>query len=106
VLEEAPNNVEALTYRGWIKYRGGDAQGLTDLRQAVMADGTYPDVHAFLAVVLFDAGCASDAANELTRLDTLNPSPLMLQLVAPLRAQITDALSATSTTANNCAAPR
>ncbi|MEY2451789.1 MAG: hypothetical protein QOD92_1363 [Acidimicrobiaceae bacterium] len=106
VLEEAPNNVEALTYRGWIKYRGGDAQGLTDLRQAVMADGTYPDVHAFLAVVLFDAGCASDAANELTRLDTLNPSPLMLQLVAPLRAQITDVLSATSTTANNCAAPR
>jgi hypothetical protein len=67
-----------------------------------MVDGTYPDVHAFLAVVLFRAGCASDAANEINRLDTLNPSPLMLQLVADLRAQIKDALAAPSTTANVC----
>jgi cytochrome c-type biogenesis protein CcmH/NrfG len=106
VLKDAPNNVEALTYRGWIRYTSGDAQGLTDLRQAVMADGTYPDVHAFLAVVLFQAGCASDAANEITRLDSLNPSPLMTQLVADLRTQITDALAATSTTANSCAASK
>ena len=26
-----------------------------------MLDGTYPDVHAFLAIVLFQAGCATDA---------------------------------------------
>jgi hypothetical protein len=104
VLADAPNNVESLTYRGWIRVTSGDAQGLTDLRQAVMADGTYPDVHAFLAVVLFRAGCVSDAANELTRLDTLDPSPLMLQLVAGLRTEIKDALAAPSTTANACVA--
>jgi hypothetical protein len=106
VLVDAPNNVEALTYRGWIRYTSGDTQGLTDLRQAVMADGTYPDVHAFLAVILLRAGCVSDAANELTRLDSLNPSPLMTQLVADVRTQIKDALAATSTTANTCAAPK
>jgi cytochrome c-type biogenesis protein CcmH/NrfG len=103
VLADSPSNVESLTYRGWIRFTSGDAQGLTDLRQAVMVDGTYPDVHAFLAVVLFRAGCVSDAANEISRLDTLNPSPLVLQLVADLRAQIKDALAAPTTTANVCA---
>ena len=102
VLADSPNNVESLTYRGWIRFTSGDTQGLSDLRQAVMVDGTYPDVHAFLAVVLFRAGCVSDAANELSRLDTLNPSPLMLQLVADLRTQVKDALAAPSTTTNQC----
>ena len=104
VLADAPNNVESLTYRGWIRVTSGDAQGLTDLRQAVMVDGTYPDVHAFLAVVLFRAGCVSDAANELTRLDTLNPSPLVLQQVDPLRTRIKDALTVPSTTSKLCGA--
>jgi cytochrome c-type biogenesis protein CcmI len=106
VLKDAPNNVESLTYRGWIRFTSGDTQGLVDLRQAVMADGTYPDVHAFLAVVLFRAGCVSDAANELVRLDALNPSPLIQQLVAGLRTQITATLAAPSTTVNTCAAPK
>lgn len=103
VLKDAPNNVEALTYRGWIRFTSGDAQGLTDLRQAVMVDNTYPDVHAFLAVVLFRAGCVSDASNELARLDTLNPTPLMLQLVADLRTQIKNQQTAPSTTVGACA---
>jgi hypothetical protein len=102
VLNDAPNNVESLTYRGWIRITSGDAQGLTDLRQAVMVDGTYPDVHAFLAVVLFRSGCVSDAANELTRLDALNPSPLITQLVTDIRTQIKTALAAPSTTSNGC----
>ena len=105
VLHDAPDNVESLTYRGWIRFTSGDEQGLTDLRQAVMVDGTYPDVHAFLADVLFRAGCVSDAANEINRLDTLEPSPLMLQLVADLRTQIKDALAAPTTTANACSGP-
>jgi hypothetical protein len=102
VLADSPNNVESLTYRGWIRVTSGDTQGLADLRQAVMIDGSYPDVHAFLAVVLFRAGCATDAANELRRLDTLTPSPLILQLVADLRTEITTALAAPSTTADVC----
>ena len=104
VPEDAPDNVESLTYRGWIRVLSGDNQGLTDLRQAVMVDSKYPDVHAFLAIVLFNAGCTADAANELERLDALNPSPLMQQQIdsAGLRQKINDALAAPSTTANAC----
>ena len=104
VLQDAPDNVESLTYRGWIRVLSGDNQGLTDLRQAVMVDSKYPDVHAFLAIVLFNAGCTADAANELERLDALNPSPLMQQQIdsAGLRQKINDALAAPSTTANAC----
>jgi len=105
VLKDAPGNVESLTYRGWIRITSGDAQGLDDLRQAVMLDGTYPDVHAFLAVVLFRAGCVSDASSELKRLDGLNPTPLVQQLVAGLREEISAALATPSTTANTCAVP-
>ena len=104
VLKDAPDNVEALTYRGWIRVLNGDNQGLTDLRQAVMTDGSYPDVHAFLAIVLYQAGCPADAANELKRLDALNPSPLIEQQIdsGDLRKKINDALTAPSTTATSC----
>jgi len=104
VLQDAPGNVEALTYRGWIRMISGDNQGLTDLRQAVMADGTYADVHAFLAIVLYNAGCPADAATELKRLDALKPSPLIEQQIdnTDLRKKINDALTAPSTTANSC----
>jgi hypothetical protein len=93
VLADAPQNVEALTYRGWIRFVGGDAQGVADLHQAVTLDGKYPDVHAFLAVVLFRAGCVTDAAAELQRLDALNPTPLITDQVAGLRGQIQQALA-------------
>ena len=56
VLADAPQNVEALTYRGWVRFVSGDAKGIVDLQQAVKLDGNYPDVHAFLAIVLFRAG--------------------------------------------------
>ena len=104
VLQDAPDNVEALTYRGWIRVISGDNQGLTDLRQAVMADSTYPDVHAFLAIVLFQAGCPADAQRELDRLDALHPSPLIQQQIdgADLRTKIKNALTAPSTTTNSC----
>jgi len=102
VLADAPDNPEALTYRGWIRIINQDPQGIADLRQAVTADATYPDVHAFLAIVLFESGCASDAQNELTRLDQLHPSVLIQQQVADLRKQIQAALAAPSTTANAC----
>jgi cytochrome c-type biogenesis protein CcmH/NrfG len=93
VLADAPQNVEALTYRGWMRFVNGDAQGILDLQQAVKLDGTYPDVHAFLAIVLFRAGCATDAQAELHRLDALNPSPLITDQVASLRAQVQQALA-------------
>ena len=57
VLEDDPANVEALTYRGWVLTLAGQArEGLTSLLDAARADPTYPDVHAFLAIVLFRNG--------------------------------------------------
>jgi hypothetical protein len=104
VLADAPNNVEALTYRGWIRINSNDPQGVADLRQAVMADGTYPDVHAFLAIVLYRSGCVSDASAELNRLDALHPSVLIEETLKQfgLRDEIQQALTAPSTTANPC----
>jgi cytochrome c-type biogenesis protein CcmI len=93
VLADAPQNVEALTYRGWMRFVSGDAQGVLDLQQAVKIDGTYPDVHAFLAIVLFRAGCVTDAQAELQRLDALHPSPLITDQVAGLRGQVQQALA-------------
>ena len=93
VLADVPQNVEALTYRGWMRFVNGDSQGIVDLQQAVKVDGTYPDVHAFLAIVLFQAGCATDAQAELQRLDALNPSPLITDQVASLRGQVQQALA-------------
>jgi hypothetical protein len=42
----------------------------------------------------------------LVRLDALNPSPLIQQLVAGLRTQIKEALAAPSTTVDACAEPK
>jgi cytochrome c-type biogenesis protein CcmH/NrfG len=93
VLADAPQNVEALTYRGWIRFVSGDAQGIADLHKAVQTDGNYPDVHAFLAIVLFRAGCVTDAQAELQRLDALHPSPLITDQVASLRTEVQQALA-------------
>jgi tetratricopeptide (TPR) repeat protein len=93
VLADAPQNVEALTYRGWVRFVSGDAQGIADLHQAVQLDVNYPDVHAFLAIVLFRAGCVTDAQAELQRLDALNPSPLIADQGVGLRAQVQQALA-------------
>jgi hypothetical protein len=102
VLKEAPQNVEALTYRGWIKFTLRDPAGLNDLLNAVKIDGSYPDVHAFLAIVLYQTGCAADAKAELDVLDTLNPSPLIQQQISGLRDDVTRQLTAPSSTASTC----
>ena len=93
VLKDAPQNVEALTYRGWVRVVSGDTQGVGDLEQAVHLDSNYPDVHAFLAIVLFRAGCVTDSQAELQRLDALHPSPLISDQVASLRTQVQQALA-------------
>lgn len=99
VLVDQPVNAEALTYRGWALYQFLDQreEGLTSLLDAATADRQYPDAAAFLAVVFFRSGLIQQAANELDRLEALDPPPAMLDLTAGLRAQI-DARLARSTT--------
>jgi tetratricopeptide (TPR) repeat protein len=104
VLADDPSNAEALTYKGWMLTLSGEpSDGLTALLDAATANPTYPDVHAFLAIVFFRNGLVQQAANELDRLDALDPPPAIGKLTAGLRAQVDAALAAspdeTTTTA-------
>jgi tetratricopeptide (TPR) repeat protein len=64
VLDLDPDNIEALTYRGWIRALSArDMEGeqgvstlleaFKDLKRAVEIDPTYPDAHCFLGIVQF-----------------------------------------------------
>jgi tetratricopeptide (TPR) repeat protein len=99
VLAEQPANVEAMTYKGWMLTLSGNPQaGLTTLIEAATTDPEYPDVHAFLAIVFFRNGLIQQAANELDRLDALDPPSTIQQLTEGLRAQVDEALAASAPT--------
>jgi len=98
VLVDDPANVEALTYRGWVLTLSGQARdGLTSLLDAARAEPAYPDVHAFLAIVLFRNGFVDEADSALRRLDALDPPAFIRELTSGLRAEIDAALAARAT---------
>ena len=88
VLADDPDNVEALTYRGWFQFLNGDSAGIDSLVAAVEADPEYPPTHAFLAVILDRAGRTEAALAELDRLDALDPPPGITQLVSGMRERL------------------
>lgn len=95
VLADDPTNAEALTYKGWMLTLSGEmGDGLTTLIDAATQHPEYPDVHAFLAIVLFRNGLVEQAGRELDRLDALDPPPAIAELTAGLRAQVDAALAA------------
>lgn len=97
VLADDPTNAEAMTYRGWMQFLSGDQEtGLTSLLGAASENPGYPDVHAFLAIVLFRNGLVAQAARALDRLDALDPPPAIRDLTASLRAQVNAALASTA----------
>jgi tetratricopeptide (TPR) repeat protein len=99
VLADDPGNAEALTYKGWMQTLNGDAgAGLEALIQAATDSPSYPDVHAFLAIVFFRNGLVEQAGRELDRLDALDPPPMIRQMTEGLRAKIDAALASTTTT--------
>jgi cytochrome c-type biogenesis protein CcmH/NrfF len=82
VLADAPDDVAALTYRGWARVRAGDVSGGgADLARAVELDPTFPDVRVFRAVVAADAGDFVTAAEELEVFWANDPSPVAQQVV-------------------------
>jgi Flp pilus assembly protein TadD len=99
VLADDPTNVEALTYKGWLQFQSGDSAGIESLIAAAEADPDYAPTHAFLAVILEQAGRTDAALAELDRLDALDPPPYILELVAGMRARLEAAAAATPTTA-------
>lgn len=74
VLDREPENLEALTYRGWALVRAkrpDDAWPVFD--RVVSLDPTYPDVYVFRAVVQKNRGDFTAAQAELDRLYALDP---------------------------------
>jgi tetratricopeptide (TPR) repeat protein len=89
ILEDEPENVEALTYKGWFQYlSGARGDGVLTLIDAAELDPEYPDVHAFLAVAFSRLGRPESALAELDRLDALDPPPEITQLADQLRADL------------------
>lgn len=82
VLELQPSNVEARTYRGWVRYQAGDVESaLVDFDEVVAFDPGYPDVRVFLSIAALDREEYATAAAELDAFDANNPSPVARQLV-------------------------
>lgn len=106
VLEQEPNNVEALTYFGWLTVLSASQledkalvaerldSGLLLLRQATIVDATYPDAHCFLGISFFRFLADPAAASpELETCLASNPPSEVAVLVEGLAQEVTDALS-------------
>ena len=104
-LDIQPTNVEALTYRGWVRFQTGDvAAAQADFDEAVAFDDAYSDVRVFRTVAALDRGDPDAAAAELAAFDASNPAPFAEQLVVERQlreqvaiAQLSDALSSPET---------
>ncbi len=79
ILEDEPDSVEALTYRGWAKVRLDELDAaMVDFDRVVELDPSYPDVRVFRAVVAKDRGDFTTAQTELDTLYSLNPPQSLL----------------------------
>lgn len=82
ILADSPDNLEALTYRGWAQVRADDeAAGVADLQRAVELDPDYADARVFLAVVASNNGEFATAAEELAAFWANDPSEAAIAVV-------------------------
>lgn len=82
ILDEAPDNVEALTYQGWALIRLDRIdEGARNLERAVQVDPDYPDARVFRAVVAARGREYELAAAEIDRFYRNNPSPVAIQVL-------------------------
>lgn len=103
ILDEDPNNVEALTYRGWYVIlasrtagQAGDlasaaellASGITSLDRAIEIAPSAPDARAFRTVAREQLGDIDGACEDVAALDAGDPSPMIAGLVAPVAERL------------------
>ncbi|MHB1137701.1 MAG: tetratricopeptide repeat protein [Microthrixaceae bacterium] len=82
ILEEAPDQIEALTYQGWAMVREGRvADGAANFDRVVELDPDYPDVRVFRASVAATAGEYDLAAIELDQFYANDPSTSAVQVL-------------------------
>ena len=86
VLVLQPSNAEALAYRGWMRWLGGQLEdSLVDIESSITFDPSYPDARAFRAIVNFREGKILEASEDLIFLDSLNSPPVIGDLIASSR---------------------
>jgi tetratricopeptide (TPR) repeat protein len=86
VLKRDPDNVEALTYRGWLLFQASPTEltdrALQSLDRAVAADPGFPDAHFFRGWVLrYGKRDAAAAVPEYRTFLATNPPPQFRQRV-------------------------
>ena len=82
ILDEAPDQIEALTYQGWAMVRDGRvADGAANFERVVELDPGYPDVRVFRASVAARAGEYDLAAIELDQFYANDPSTSAVQVL-------------------------
>ena len=86
VLELQPSNAEALAYRGWTLWLSGESQNsFSDIESSIEFDPSYPDARAFRAIINFREGKIGEASADLLILDSLDPPPIIKDLLASSR---------------------
>lgn len=106
-LDIEPNNVEALTYRGWLLHNIAvqsadassvvaelDAAALESLDQALIIKPTYADALVFRAVIANNQGRPADALADLDAVPADSLPSFMAELVDGVRQQAEAALAA------------
>ncbi len=82
LVEEQPDDLEALTYSGWALARAGQTDEATArFDRVVKADPTYPDVRVFRASVALRSGDAEAAQDELDAFWASDPPPGMVTIL-------------------------
>ncbi|CAN5563300.1 hypothetical protein BH10ACT3_BH10ACT3_13810 [soil metagenome] len=82
ILDEAPENLEALTYQGWAYVRDDRvAEGTANFDKVIALDPSYADVRVFRASVASKAEDFAAAADELDQFYANDPSPAAVQVL-------------------------
>jgi tetratricopeptide (TPR) repeat protein len=99
VLADDPDNLEALTYRGWALVQSTLVDdGLEYLDRAIALDPSYPDARVFRAIAYRDQERYDDARADLAVVDAGQVPVAMAPLIEQLRAEL-DAAAGSPTTA-------
>lgn len=98
-LEISPDNVEAMTYRGWVLHTIAlssepsvatelDQQALQYLNEAIATDPSYSDARVFRAILERNAGNFAAAKADLDRIDISAIPVYMLQMINSVKEDV------------------
>jgi tetratricopeptide (TPR) repeat protein len=100
ILDDRPDQPEALAYRGWlVRLAGLTDQGLAYIDRAIAADPDYADAHFFRGMILWkDKNDLQNGIAEMRTFLASNPPPDMVPMVQQsLRQMLQQAATTTST---------